>query len=293
MFHDFIDTPKCRCCETQSEITQEEFERRVEELVGDEYTVIGEVTTLDKRVKIKHNTCGHVQNFLASDFLSGSRCPQCYEKISMEMLENMLREYADNRYTIIENDGYKITLFDNEMNKEIRLRFKHIIQEMLRPTPSNILPTSKTNNMIKPLSTWDRWYQLCIDYKNEFGHICPTHTEKYKGHALGDWCSAQRIAFNKGLLSDNKIQLLKDIDFIFDGVFYAWNKRFEEYKEFVQDTGNYFPGTDAVHKGHKVGAWFLGQRKERKKGKLNPKYEKLLLEYCPEFFKERRSLKNQ
>ena len=46
-------------------------------------------------------------------------------------------------------------------------------------------------------------------------------------------------------------------------------------------------GYDCIHNGNKVGSWFLGQRKERKRGNLNPIYEKILLDYYPDFFKER------
>ena len=72
-----------------------------------------------------------------------------------------------------------------------------------------------------------------------------------------------------------------------DATSYTTRSVFEEYKDYVKETGNYFPRTDCIHNGHKVGSWFLSQRKERKKGKLNPEYEKILLEYNPDFFKER------
>ena len=62
----------------------------------------------------------------------------------------------------------------------------------------------------------------------------------------------------------------------------------DEYKAYVEETGNYFPRTDCIHNGNKVGSWFLGQRKERKRGRLNPEFEKILLEYYPDFFKERK-----
>lgn len=81
------------------------------------------------------------------------------------------------------------------------------------------------------------------------------------------------------------MEKLNKIGFVFDVVFYRWNQRFEEYKAYVEETGNLYPFIDTIHNGNKVGKWFRGQRKERNKGKLNPVYEQNLLEYNPEFFK--------
>lgn len=286
-FRDILETPKCRCCEIQPDITQEIFEQEVRDVVGDEYTVLGQVSTRDGRVPIRHNSCGHVHDYKVHEFLSGSRCPQCYSKVSDKKLKAMLAEYADDRYELIGKDAHRIFLYDHIENKEIKLKGNHIVQELLRPTPSSILPTDKCLNIEKALNTFDHWYILCAQYKKEYGHLCVGHEEKYQGHALGCWCSETRIANNKGELPQEQIDALNGIGFVWNAVFYTWNKRFEEYKDYVKETGNYFPRTDCIHNGHKVGSWFLGQRKERKKGKLNPEYEKILLEYNPDFFKER------
>lgn len=286
-FRSFIETPKCVHCELQHDITQESFEQEVKNLVGDEYSVIGKVTTKSQRVDMKHNVCGRVHGFKPVEFLAGSRCEHCYQKPSEAALEKMLEQYAGNRYAIIGRDNFRIILYDNKEKKEIRLRVKHIVQEIMRPTPSIILPTDNRVKVEQPLTTWEAWYQMCKDYKEEFGHLDVQHNEKYQGKLFGDWYRMQRNAYKKGLLSEEQIKLLNDIGFVFDAVSYHWNQRFEEYKAYVNETGNYFPPINTIHNGNKVGAWFLGQRKERNRGKLNPEYEKILLEYCPDFFKER------
>lgn len=287
-FRDFLETPKCRCCEIQKDVTQEIFEQEVKDIVGDEYTVIGRIKTRDDKIKIKHNTCGCVTEFKASDFLDGSRCPHCYCKASVDKIKSMLREYADDRYTIIGHDKYRIIIFDNETNIELKLRNKRVVQELLRPTPSPILPTHKKNTKIKVLDTWETWYQLCCEYKEEFGHLRIAHTEKYKGKLISDWCTNQRIAYKKGELSEDKVRLLKDIGFVFDIVFYDWYKRFEEYKQYVEETGSKLPKTDEVYRGNKVGTWVNTQRKQRNRGKLPARFEKILLEFNPDFFEPKR-----
>lgn len=285
-FRDFLDVPKCRCCEITPDMTTELFKQKVKDVVGDEYVVLGEVNRREDRVDIKHQQCGQITNFKAYEFLAGSRCPHCYCKTRKERLIKMLKEYADDRYSIIGHDKYRFILYDNKEKREIRLMGKHIVQEITRPTPSTILPTHK-ERIEKNITTWEAWYQMCIEYKQEFGNLAVGRDQRYKGKLFGDWCSMQRILFNKGELSEDKVRLFKEIDFIFDMPFYFWNTRFEEYKEYVNDTGDYFPRVDLIYNGNKVGVWFLGQRKERKKGKLNPIYEKILLDYYPDFFKER------
>ena len=73
---------------------------------------------------------------------------------------------------------------------------------------------------------------------------------------------------------------------MFNAVFYKWCKRFEEYKAFVKETGIFLPKTDVIHNGNKVGVG-LRTKNRKKKGKLNPTYEKMLLEYNPHFFEKR------
>ena len=55
------------------------FSRRVAELVGDEYTVLGEYIKNDVQILMRHNECGHEWN-IRPEFFTGakqSRCPKC------------------------------------------------------------------------------------------------------------------------------------------------------------------------------------------------------------------------
>lgn len=291
-FKDFLETPKCRCCEITPDMTTELFKQRVEEIVGDEYEVLGEANRREDRIDILHKQCGRITNFKVYEFLEGSRCPHCYCKTSDDRLAKMLKEYADDRYVIMGHDKYRFIIYDNEEKREIRLRGKHVIQEMLRPTPSPILPTHK-ECIEKSITTWDAWYQLCIEFKQEFGHLAVSREQKYKGRLIGDWCSMQRILRNKGELSEDRIRLLEDIDFVFDMVFYYWNERFEEYKAYVQETGDMNPKEEVIHNGNKVGRWVRGQRHENARGKLNPVYKEILLDFNPDMFKDRRPPKRK
>ena len=73
---------------------------------------------------------------------------------------------------------------------------------------------------------------------------------------------------------------------MFDGKFYLWTKRFEEYKDFINTTGRIAPKHGEIHNGNKVGSWFFTQRFHKLKGTLSDEQITLLLEFNPKFFDE-------
>lgn len=285
----FLENPTCRCCETRKFYSFEAFKQQVRDLVGDEYEVLEEIESdaRNRLVRIKHNKCGETKIYKVKDFIVGARCPNCKQYISKEKMNEMLERYSNGRYTIIgsNNNKNKYRILDQKTNQEKQLMPKYLLQEILRPTPSPIFELRKDEEII-PMKSWDVWYELCKEYRNEFGHLCVKNDEKYKGKLIGAYCKFQRRLYNKGELSEEKIQKFKEIDFVFDTIFYKWNKRFEEYKEFVKDTGILIPNKMTIYKEHTVGRWVSTQRAMKTKGELNPVYEKLLLEFNPDFFKK-------
>ena len=288
-FDIFTNRPTCRCCETQH-FDLEKFKQQVKDLVGDEYEILGyqrEDVSSTVIATIKHNKCGTIKTYKAWNFLTGERCTKCRSLIRKEYLEEMLKKYSDDRYVVIGDiTNQKVKILDTQINQEFMLKSQHVVQEMLRPTPSPIFEFN--NKERKQISSWDAWCQLCKEYREEFGYLCPKRGEWYKGKLISRWCEDQRKLYNKGQLSEDKILQLQKLDFVFDVVFYRWNKKFEEYKEFVKDTGFLFPQESTIYNGNKVGRWVFSQRHEKTRGRLNPIYETLLLEFNPEFFKDLR-----
>lgn len=58
--------------------THEQFCKEVFDLVGDEYTVLGEYITARIKILIKHNTCGCEYEVQPDSFLSGVKCHECF-----------------------------------------------------------------------------------------------------------------------------------------------------------------------------------------------------------------------
>lgn len=282
-FREFLRTPKCRCCEIQQDITPDSFRQKVKDLVGNEYEVLTDVFRLEDKVKIRHKKCDTIQTYTAYHFLEGARCSKCYIKMSIRKTNIMLEELSNGRYKVIGHNKYFLILWDNKEEKEIQLSGKHIAQELLRPTPSSILEIDVNENR-KQISTWDTWYRLCLEYKKEFGHLYVKRNEKYKGFAFYDWVGNQRMDYNKGLLPEDKVQKLKELGFVFDTVLYNWNIRFEEYKQYVADTGDRSPKRNVIYNGKQVGNWVRTQKQQEERGKLQPRFKEILLNYNSSFF---------
>ena len=83
--------------------THEEFVREVFELVGKEYTVLGEYVNNRTRIPIKHNVCNYIHNQNPCDFLNGIRCPKCSGKLpyNTETFREKIYSLVEDEYTVI------------------------------------------------------------------------------------------------------------------------------------------------------------------------------------------------
>lgn len=94
-----------------------EFKERVYNLVGDEYTVLGEYTYALEKIKMKHNICGYEYEVRPNDFLNGRRCKRCAcRKIyNADLFKEKIKELVGNEYTIL----------NEYINYKTKIMFKH------------------------------------------------------------------------------------------------------------------------------------------------------------------------
>ena len=77
--HNFLQGNRCPKCQHRSTVkTTEEFKEEVYELVGDEYTVVGDYINNHTGIEMYHSKCCKTYFPKPSDFLSGYRCLHCY-----------------------------------------------------------------------------------------------------------------------------------------------------------------------------------------------------------------------
>lgn len=101
---------KCPYCNGNkaTQKTTKQFKEEVYNLVGDEYTVLGDYINRSTNIKMRHNTCGREYNVEPGNFLYKSRCVECHYKstrISKDELDNRVKKYLGSDYRIIEYNG--------------------------------------------------------------------------------------------------------------------------------------------------------------------------------------------
>lgn len=92
--NDILRGKRCPACYGTPKKTTEQFKQEVYDLVGDEYTALGEYKGTDTKITIKHNKCGYVWKITPNKFLHGRRCPRCNESHG----ERAIRKYLESNH---------------------------------------------------------------------------------------------------------------------------------------------------------------------------------------------------
>ncbi len=76
----FLQGHRCPKCAGTMKKNTEQFKKEVCDLVGEEYTVLGEYKNSKTKIKIKHNKCGYEYEVTPNSFLRGRRCNRKLQK---------------------------------------------------------------------------------------------------------------------------------------------------------------------------------------------------------------------
>ena len=134
----------------------------------------------------------------------------------------------------------------------------------------NTLQESITAACIDKLGfTWDMRYGQLLKYKEQFGHCnIPNHYPENK--QLTGWTTNQRSNYQKGILSDDRIKRLEDIDFVWEPLESNWKEMFDALREYKKDHGDCnVPST--WMKNEELSRWVATQRNRYKSGKVSKK----------------------
>lgn len=141
----FMAAPRCRVCERKGHInkrTDDDFRADIRDLTGDEYELAGPYANPRTKVLIRHNRCGTIQAYKPYYFLDGARCSLCTSRqVSEDAFIGYVDQISSGRYGITAKPTgnlYEIT--DSETGSVLRMSRNRILQELRRPTPSEILP---------------------------------------------------------------------------------------------------------------------------------------------------------
>merc|ERR1711957_409419 len=132
------------------------------------------------------------------------------------------------------------------------------------------------------MSSEDRWMQRYNELKlfNKVNGNCNVSNKSSDHPALRNWVKNQRQQYRKGLLSDDRTQLLAKLGFIWslkDNNEVLWNQRLVELKQFKSANGNCNVTTGSSDHPA-LGNWIKYQRQQNRKGLLSDDRMRLLTE---------------
>lgn len=147
------------------------FEHHVSNLVGNEYTIIGEYKGQNHPIEIRHEKCGYVQTYLPKHFLNGARCSHCTKIVSPGIFPSVVNYMTNGQYKVIHSVSHNLYEIAEAEGATIEISAPRFFQEILRPTPSDILPVP-----VKQLRTdWNIWEAerpKRISTKDLYARIC-------------------------------------------------------------------------------------------------------------------------
>jgi len=135
---------------------------------------------------------------------------------------------------------------------------------------------------------WKKMYNLCLDFVKEYNRT-PRYSDTYNGEPIGTWYGYQITLIEYNWLSDEQINLLKQLQFQekkVEVVIYhpkgKHQERWEDacllYIEYVQKYGC-GPGKNEIYKNINLGKWVSSQKHYLKNNRefLQRRYQNLLL----------------
>ena len=95
----------CRCpkCFGNDRLNNKEIDKKIFELVGNEYVRIGDYVNNSTKMLIKHSTCKNEYRVTWGAFHQGARCPKCFgsEKLNNREIDKQMFELTKNEYVRI------------------------------------------------------------------------------------------------------------------------------------------------------------------------------------------------
>jgi len=115
-------------------------------------------------------------------------------------------------------------------------------------------------------SVWEEMFSALVDFKKTHGH-CKVPKRWPENPKLGHWVVAQRQQKRKGLLSEERIRILNELGFIWDGKESIWQEMFSALVDFKKTHGHCDVRLNRPKK-RKLDTWVAEQRRELKMGQL-------------------------
>lgn len=268
-------------CPCENIIFEDEAARRIESLGP--YKLI-EFTKAEMPVKIQSLVCGHTFTTRYRKFIKSPNCRVCYAGppvVTTEDARERINKVSNGEYELVgeyTNSRTEVEILHKGCGKVFKCRLNKFVDKKKK------CPYCDKGNE----TLWDRGYEKLVEYKNNFGIVDVPKNLTFNGYKLGRWCLQQKIYYNKGKLSQNRIDKLNSIGFIFDSLEEEWNRRYEQYKRYVSENKTLYVPKQTVYENENLGSWILTQKHRFKVGKLSEERIKKLETIDKDIFKNQK-----
>lgn len=268
-------------CPCENIIFEDEAARRIESLGP--YKLI-EFTKAEMPVKIQSLSCGHIFTTRYRKFINSPNCRICYAGppvVTTEDARERINKVSNGEYELVgeyTNSRTEVEILHKGCGKVFKCRLNKFVDKKKK------CPYCDKGNE----TLWDRGYEKLVEYKNNFGIVDVPKNLTFNGYKLGRWCLQQKIYYNKGELSQNRIDKLNSIGFIFDSLEEEWNRRYEQYKRYVSENKTLYVPKQTVYENENLGSWILTQKHRFKVGKLSEERIKKLETIDKDIFKNQK-----
>ena len=119
----FQQGKRCPRCSGLERLNNEKVDKRIYELVKDEYTRLNEYKNANTKMLIRHNTCGNEYEIVWGSFYMGNRCPKCsgLERLDNEKVDEKICELVKDEYVRLgeyKNNNTKMLMKHNICGNE-------------------------------------------------------------------------------------------------------------------------------------------------------------------------------
>lgn len=269
-------------CPCENIIFEDEAARRIESLGP--YKLI-EFTKAEMPVKIQSLVCGHTFTTRYRKFIKSPNCRVCYAGppvVTTEDARERINKVSNGEYELVgeyTNSRTEVEILHKRCGKVFKCRLNKFVDKKKR------CPYCDKGNE----TLWDRGYEKLVEYKNSFGIVNVPKSLVFNGYKLGRWCLQQKIYYNKGELSQSRIDKLNSIGFVFDSLEEEWNRRYEQYKRYVSENKTLYVPKQTVYENENLGSWILTQKHRFKVGKLSEERIKKLETIDKDIFKNQKN----
>lgn len=124
--------------------------------------------------------------------------------------------------------------------------------------------------MVRTTEAWEFWYGLLQRFAAREGHAQVQGVFREDGYRLGGWVGDQRKRYNQGLLPDERIRRLEEVNgWTWDALEDSWEASFARLQSYSKRTGDSgVPSQYDDADGYRLGQWVSTQRRVYGRGEL-------------------------